>query len=72
MEFTLKEGVVLRLSLTSTRYHNGLIKDHEYMKHSLKNCGEKNMDNTVWQLLCYYFVYLCVKPLDNIPRAKSY
>ena len=28
---------MLRLSLTSTRYQNGLIKDHEYMKHSLKN-----------------------------------
>jgi len=38
---------LLRLSLTLTRYQNGLIKDHEYMKHSLKNYGEKNMDNTV-------------------------
>ena len=28
------------------------MKDLEYMKHSLKNYGEKNMDNTVWQLLC--------------------
>ena len=28
------------------------MKDYEYMKHSLKNCGEKNMDNPVWKLLC--------------------
>jgi len=41
MEFTLKEGVVLRLSLPLTRYQDCLIKDHEHMKHSLKNGGKK-------------------------------
>jgi len=28
------------------------MKNHENMKHSLKNCEEKNMDNPVWKLLC--------------------
>ena len=46
MEFTLKEGVVLRLSLTSTHYQNGLVKNHEYLKYSLKKYGEKDMDQT--------------------------
>ena len=40
MEFTLKEGVVLRLSLTSTRYQNGLVKKSRVPK------TLKDMDQT--------------------------
>ena len=40
MEFTLKEGVVLRLSLPLTRYQHCLMKNFEHMKHSWKNCGK--------------------------------
>jgi len=47
MEFTLKEGVVLRLSLPLTRYQQCPMKDLECMKHSWKNYGKKNVDNTV-------------------------
>ena len=34
------------------------MKDFEYMKHSLKNYGEKNMDNTVWQFDENTFTYV--------------
>jgi len=37
----------VKVKLTLTRYQDCLMKEHEYMKHSLKNCGEKNMDNSV-------------------------
>jgi len=45
---------MLRLSLTSTRYQNGLV-NNEYLKHSLKKYGEKDRgsDLTVTQVQHY-------------------
>ena len=77
MEFTLKEGVVLRLSWTLTRYQNCIMKDHEYIKHSLKHCGKKDYRHSCVKIIvCSYVWSHCVtyqgqKAINSVKSVKQ-